>query len=681
MIMNLPILPWLYGYDVRKSLLGDISAGLTIFAFVIPHSMALSSFLGLPPIHGLYSCIFPSYIYAIVGPNQKLSMGPMAIVTLILAVDINSLGYTKESSDLTSIVLSATFLIGLCSLVMGVLNLGWISKYISPSVLIGFVSASGISIGINQAKYILGIKVPSFRYLHETVFYLCVHINEANKYSITLGLSTWLALYLITLWKKTTMGDEIQPSSSSSSVCSNTLREIVRGASKFSSFLALLIGAIVSRAMILHGCELDVVGLLPSGLLKPTLPVRDVSILIKLLPTAIVITLVSFATNLSIAMKFDKQIHATHELIAFGLANVLSTLTNSFVSTGAVGRSSINVESGATTQMSAVISSSLVLVSVLFFSSAFYYIPMTVLAAVIEANVPVMIDFPAMMKAYHTKRGDFIVMMAAFLVTLFVGESEGLFVGVVVSFMMLIHQVASPSIAHLGKLPESEGGQFRDVRRFPSAEQIPGIAIVRMDATLFFANCEHFKDVIMQAVEGHYHTSPVPIEKIVIDAKCWIDIDLAGIEALTQIKQELNRLPLTPTLVLANAHEEIVHVLGSPLVDDRFRIVLTIDDAVAVCALLSMEVKAVDNTADEDRDSNANTKGVGSLMTSTHLYTKLSPAVAMVNPNQASNGMLSLVHNALKVTAPGSSSSSSRNSYVKLAIHDDASSSSSSSLL
>jgi len=457
----------------------------------------------------------------------------------------------------------------------------------------------------------------------------------------------------------------------------------VRGVSKFSSFLALLIGAIVSRAMILHGCELDVVGLLPSGLLKPSLPVRDVWILIKLLPTAIVITLVSFATNLSIAMKFDKQVHATQELIAFGLANILSTFTNSFVSTGAVGRSSINVESGATTQMSAVISSSLVLVSVLFFSSAFYYIPMTVLAAVIEANVPVMIDFPAMRKAYHTKRGDFIVMMAAFLVTLFVGESEGLFVGMIVSFMMLIHNVASPTIAHLGKLPESEGGQFRDVQRFPSAEQIPGIAIVRMDATLFFANCEHFKDVIMQAVEGHYHTSPLRIEKIVIDAKCWIDIDLAGISKLFEIKQELIRLPSRPILVLANAHDEIVHILGSSFADDRCHIVLSIDDAVAMevsYSLSSIEEKAVHHTDSKDRDSNVNVEGVGnlSMLTSTHLYTKLSPT-ALVHSNQGSKGMLNIVHNALKVTAPGSSSSS-RNSYVKLAIHDDSSSSSSSML-
>jgi len=665
------MLSWLYRYDVRKSLLGDISAGLTIFAFVIPHSMALSTFLGLPPIHGLYSCIFPTYIYAIVGPNQKLSMGPMAIVTLILAVDMNSLGYIKESPDHTSIVLSATFLIGLCSLVMGMLNLGWMSKYISPSVLSGFVSASGISIGINQAKYILGIKVPSFRYLHETVVYLFEHINEANKYSIALGLSTWLVLHSIAMWKKTKNG-EMQPTNNSNSnsfVCSNTLHQIIVGISKFSSFLALLIGAIVSRAMILNGCELDVVGLLPSGLLKPSLPVRDLSILINLLPTAIVITLVSFATNLSIAMKFDTQVHATQELIAFGLANVLSTLTNSFVSTGAVGRSSINVESGATTQMSAVISSSFVLLSVLFFSSAFYYIPMTVLAAVIEANVPVMIDFPAMINAYHTKRGDFIVMMTTFLITLFIGESEGLFIGMIVSFMVLIHRVASPNIVHLGKLPESDGhGHYRDVRRFPSAEQIPGIAIVRMDATLFFANSEHFKEVIMQAVAGHYHTDSMPIEKIVIDAKCWIDIDLAGIEALTQIIQKLNRLPQKPTLVIANVHDEDATVLRSLIsIDDGLCIVLSIDDAIeSNYTLSSREVKVVHHHFGQDTNANAEV-GSGCIvpveLPRTDLYAK-SPPIAI---DQGSHAVLSIVHNAFKATT----TAVSRNSYVKLAIHDD----------
>jgi MFS superfamily sulfate permease-like transporter len=207
---------------------------------------------------------------------------------------------------------------------------------------------------------------------------------------------------------------------------------------------------------------------------------------------------------------------------------------------------------------------------------------------------------------------------------------------------------------------------------------------VRMDATLFFANCEHFKDVIMQAVEGHYHTSPLRIEKIVIDAKCWIDIDLAGISKLFEIKQELIRLPSRPILVLANAHDEIVHVLGSSFADDRCHIVLSINDAVAMevsCSLSSIEEKAVDHTDSKDIDSNVNVEGVGKLLmlTSTHLCTKLSPT-ALVHSNQDSKGMLNIVHNALKVTAPGSSSSS-RNSYVKLAIHDDSSSSSSSSML
>jgi len=186
----------------------------------------------------------------------------------------------------------------------------------------------------------------------------------------------------------------------------------------------------------------------------------------------------------------------------------------------------------------------------------------------------------------------------------------------------------------------------------------------------------------MQAVEGHYHTSPLRIEKIVIDAKCWIDIDLAGISKLFEIKQELSRLPLRPILVLANAHDEIVHVLGSSFVDDRCHIVLSINDAVAMevsCSLSSIEEKAVDHTDSKDIDSNVNVECVGNLLmlSSTHLYTKLSPT-ALVHSNQGSKGMLNIVHNALKVTAPGSSSSSSsRNSYVKLAIHDDSSSSSS----
>eukprot|EP01033_Poteriospumella_lacustris_P008711 gene8711-6263_t len=183
----------------------------------------------------------------------------------------------------------------------------------------------------------------------------------------------------------------------------------------------------------------------------------------------------------------------------------------------------------------------MMLIALFLFTSFFYYIPMTVLAAIIEVSIINMVDFQSMRDAYKIDKRDCFVMVITFLVTFFVGVIDGLFVGIFFSFAVVMKGVAFPHVVHLGKLPEDEGGHFKDVDRFPEAVQIPGFAIVRMDASPFFGNSNHFKDIIMSASEGAFHTSREPIRVVILDASAWIDIDLSGIQILKEVIHDLQQ--------------------------------------------------------------------------------------------------------------------------------------------
>ena len=675
----LPITEWLPNYP-RECLLSDIISGCTVFVLLIPQGMAYSLLAGMPAIYGLYTSIIPLYIYAIFGTSRQLSLGPMATTSLLLSESTIQFNDQEMSDEYISVLMKISLMVGIITLLMGIFRFGAIANMISGSVLVGFLTASALVICLNQLKHIFGITVPPFQYTFQTLIYILQHLHETNPVSFSIGLTNYCILYLVRRWR--------QKNKPTAEDMKRLSFRVVLILSKMSNIISLIFGSFIAYIVISNNGTLKIIGTVPSGLKAPVLPTISFGEMQRYFTSSVAISLVAFTGNWAVAQKYaflnNYKVDATQELIAEGLSVTIGVFFNSFAGSGGLARTAVAAESGAQTQLVGCIVATLMLISVQYLTRCFFYIPMAILGSIILISVMSMIDFHTMIKSYAIHRQDCIVMVVTFISTFFIGVSVGLYIGVIISIGMIVFETSFPTIAHLGKLPESEGGQFRDVRRFPSAEQIPGIAIVRMDATLFFANCEHFKDVIMQAVEGHYHTSPLRIEKIVIDAKCWIDIDLAGISKLFEIKQELIRLPSRPILVLANAHDEIVHVLGSSFADDRCHIVLSINDAVAMevsCSLSSIEEKAVDHTDSKDIDSNVNVEGVGKLLmlTSTHLCTKLSPT-ALVHSNQDSKGMLNIVHNALKVTAPGSSSSS-RNSYVKLAIHDDSSSSSSSSML
>lgn len=518
----------------KETLLSDISAGFTVFVFLVPQGLAYALLAGMPPIYGLYSAIVPSYVYAVLGTSRQLSIGPMAITSLLLSVAIDKYGCEQQSAEYVLLTMNLSLVVGFVILAVGMFRLGLLVNLISESVLSGFLTASSCVILLNQLKYILGVHVPQFTYTYQAIVYLAMHIHQTNIYSLCIGISSLAVLYGMKNWKAA----DTNPSQGDSMAIQS-----MRVLSKFSNLLVIVISPILAFLLISHGVQLHVVGIVPSGLKPPGFTFVDAETMLGFLPAAFAIAFVAFTGNWAVATKygakFKHEVDATQELLAAGLATIVGSFFNAFAVSGGLARSAVNAESGAQTQLSGCISATLMLIAVQFCTGAFYYIPMSTLGAVIIISVMSMLDFRAMYDSYYSHPNDCLVMVATFLVTFFVGVTNGLFVGIAISLAVIVYAAAYPSIHILGQLSVAEGGHYREVAHHAQATQHAGVTILRMEASIFFANCVYLKDIVMRGAAGEFHPAAEPIHTVVLDASCWTDIDLVASKTLAELRDSL----------------------------------------------------------------------------------------------------------------------------------------------
>ena len=391
------------------------------------------------------------------GTSKHISLGPMAITSLLVSSCLMSLGISSDSSDIyITYAMNLSMCFGIISFLLGTLRLGVLSNFLSTSVLSGFITASALVISLSQLKYIFGISIPRFQYSHQTIFYLLTHLHESNPYAATLGIGSWIILYMIK-WYKTTHKNS-----------SANIKLLIN----LSSLIAIIIGSTVAFLIVSHdhkyGQKLQIIGFIPAGLLRPGFIFLPMNIFLKLIPQAFLISLISFTGNWAVCKKyasmFDYEVDSNQELIAYGLANIFGVIFHGYILSGGLARTSVNVEAGARTLIAAVISGLLMIIALLSITKFFYYIPMAVLASIIEVSVASMIDINILVQTYYVDKNDFFVMSATCICTFFVGIQEGLFIGICCSMAFVIKASSFPHIAILGRLRDHI---YKDILRYP----------------------------------------------------------------------------------------------------------------------------------------------------------------------------------------------------------------------
>ncbi len=367
-------------------------AGFVVAIVLLPQAMAYAMLAGLPPQIGLYSCILPISAYAVFGTSRTLAVGPVGLMSLMVGAAIAELNL-DVGPQIYYVAVGLAFLSGALLLLMYVLRVGMIVNFISHPVLSGFTSAGALLIAISQLKYLLGLDMIKGGHLFQTTVNLVDVIPTANPITAALGI----AGIGIIIGMKLPMIDRFMER-----WIPSVLYAVV---SKSGPLIAVILGTyLVWNLELDRSAGVSIVGLIPSGLPQLSYPVLDWELIKQLLPMSAVIALVGFLESVSVAKALAsrkrQRIDANQELLALGCANLGAAFSGGYPVAGGLGRSMVNFNSGANTQLAALITASLIAVALMFLTPLLYYLPRAVLAAIIIVAVAGLMDFKTLKRVW-----------------------------------------------------------------------------------------------------------------------------------------------------------------------------------------------------------------------------------------------------------------------------------------
>ena len=503
-----PILEWLPNYN-RSLLRGDLVAGLTVCVVLVPQGMAYAMLAGLPPVYGLYAGIIPLLLYAFWGTSRQLSVGPVALVSLLVLSGISKFA-EPESSLFISLAILTALIAGFIQILLGLFRLGFLINFLSHPVIAGFTSAAALIIGLSQLKHLLGIQLVRSNKIQAIFSEVVLHFSEIHILTFFLGVCGILTILLI--------------------------RQLNR--SLPAALIAVILGTLTVWFFGLDASGISIVGNVPKGLPALTVPEFTWERVEQLLPLALTICLISFIESLAIAKTIESrhgnyEVIPNQELIALGITKIGGAFFQSYPTTGSFTRSAINDEAGANTGISSIISAILISLTLLFLTPLFYYLPNAILAAIIVGAVINLVNYKEAIKLWRTDKRDFYTMMTTFIITMTVGIQEGVLAGIILSLFLMVYHNSKPHIGVLGQLPGTN--YYRNVHRFPEAIQRPDVLIVRFDAQLYFGNVNYFSDNVLRLVKEKGES----LRTFILDASSIHDIDTSGIHTLNEVIDKL----------------------------------------------------------------------------------------------------------------------------------------------
>lgn len=516
----LPVLQWAPQYS-RDQATSDLIAAVIVTVMLIPQSLAYALLAGLPAQVGLYASILPLVVYALFGTSRTLSVGPVAVVSLMTAAALAPLAEIGTSAYLAGAVLIAV-MSGLMLTVMGVMKLGFLANFLSHPVISGFITASGIVIATSQLKHLFGVQSSGHNLL-DIGRSLAESLNDTNLPTLLVGGGALLFL----LWSRRYLKPLLRK-----------LGLAARAAdilTKTAPILAVLATTLVAWALRLDEQGVKLVGTVPSGLPSFTMPSLDPALWSQLAVSALLISVVGFVESVSVgqtlAAKRRQRIDPDQELIGLGTANLSSGFSGGMPVTGGFSRSVVNFDAGAETPAAGAYTAVGIALATLFLTPVIAWLPQATLAATIIVAVATLIDLPALGRTFRYSRTDFGAMLATILLTLVHSVEAGIIAGVALSIGVFLYRTSRPHCAVVGRVPGTE--HFRNVLRH-DVELCPKVTFLRVDESLYFANARFLEETVMDLI-----TREPELTDLVLVCPAVNLVDASALESLETINERL----------------------------------------------------------------------------------------------------------------------------------------------
>jgi sulfate permease, SulP family len=497
----------LRGYR-RAWLRGDLIAGVTVAAYLVPQVMAYAAVAGLPPVTGLWAALPALVVYAMLGSSRSLSMGPEATTALMTAVAIGPLaaGSTARYAGLAA---TLALLVGLMSVAAGLLRLGFVADLLSRPVLVGYMAGVALIMFAGVLRKVTGVPVTGQAFITQLASFArgAGHIQPA-----TVVLAAAVLAFLLLVWWRWPQAP--------------------------GPLLAVLGATAVTVVFGLASHGIAVVGPIPSGLPVPRLPDIHPQMLRDLLLPAFTVLIVGFSDDVLTARSFAQRretIRANQELLALGVANVGTGLLSGFPVSSSATRTAIAVTTGSRTQVYSLATAVTVAAVLLFARPLLARFPAAALGAIVIYAAIRLIDVAAFRRLFTFRRTELAIAVATCAGVLAFNILYGVLVAIGLSVADLLVRVARPNDATLGLVPGLAG--MHNVDDYPSAQTVAGLVVYRYDAPLFFANAEDFRRRALAAASGQ----PEALRWFVLNVEANVEVDFTALEAMDAVREEITR--------------------------------------------------------------------------------------------------------------------------------------------
>lgn len=511
----------------------ELITAVTVFAVLVPSAMAYGDLAGVNPVAGLYVALAAMVLYALFGTSKQLIMGPEATTAIMTATAVAPLA-GGDPVRYAALAALAAILVGVLSLLGGIVKLGFITDFLSKPILVGYIFGTTLIVIGSQLGKMFGISLENDQFFRQ-IIELISRLNETHLLTAAIGVVSMAVLLIIRRINRALPGP----------------------------LLLVVVAIIGSTFFDLAAKGVAVVGAVPAGLPRPAIPIVEFQDIFVMLPVALALTIVIYAdevlTARVFAAKHGQKINANQEFIAIGMANLGAGLLTGFPAATSGSRTTVADQMGGKSQLVGLSAAALTVVFLLFFTPLIAPLPTVVLGAIIIVASLGLLDVYSFRFLRQVRQVEFWLAIVTLLGVLTVGILQGILVAVTLSLINVIFRISRPHDALLDDVDAGGGVVYREVADKDTAQTEPGLIVYRFDAPLVFANAAYFTE----RLEALVARAGTELKCVILDAEAISDFDSTAAEALENLDADLERLGVEFWIARANETlRELLRVTG-----------------------------------------------------------------------------------------------------------------------